>query len=124
MDTMLSQKEIVQGTYLRQITDRFERPAGLIAVVDQVGTSWTGHWCFRLRYLNRPVGIQTRAASPSYMQLREEDLVHFELVGTWIPADVLMVPSPSTGRPQGRRRLSAWRRGKIHLHQLRLFDEF
>lgn len=121
---MLQRKDIAQGTYLRQLTTHFGGPAGLIAVVDQVGNSWTGHWCFRLRYLNRPVGIQTRAASPSYVQLREEDLVHFELVGTWIPADALMMPPQASTKPQGRRRVSAWRRGKIHLHQLRLFDEY
>lgn len=121
---MLQRNDIVQGTYLRQLTDRFGGSAGLIAVVDQVGNSWTGQWCFRLRYLNRPVGIQTRAASPSYVQLREEDLTCFELVGTWIPADALMAPVQTPVRPQRRPRLSAWRRGRVHLHQLRLFDEF
>lgn len=124
MATMLQRNDITQGTYLRQLTNQFGGPAGLIAVVDQVGSSWTGHWCFRLRYLTRPVGMQTKAASPSYVQLREEDLAHFELVGTWISADALLAPTPSPMKPQGRRRLSGWRRGKIHLHQLRLFDEF
>lgn len=121
---MLQRTDITQGTYLRQLTNHFGGPAGLIAVVDQVGNSWTGHWCFRLRYLNRPVGMQTKAASPSYVQLREEDLAYFELVGTWIPADALMVSAQSPVKPQARRRSSAWRRGKVHLHQLRLFDEF
>ena len=121
---MLQRSDITQGTYLRQLTNHLSGQAGLIAVVDQIGNSWTGHWCFRLRYLNRPVGMQTKAASPSYVQLREEDLANFELVGTWIPADALIAPSPLPLKPQGRRRLSSWRRGKIHLHQLRLFDEF
>lgn len=121
---MLQQADITPGTYLRQLTNHFGGSTGLIAVVDQVGHSWTGQWCFRLRYLNRPVGMQLKAASPSYVQLREEDLAYFELVGTWIPADALIAPTPAPMKPHGRRRLSAWRRGKVHLHQLRLFDEF
>lgn len=125
MATMLQPNDITQGTYLRQLTNRFGGAVGLIAVVDQVGNSWTGQWCFRLRYLNRPVGMQTKAASPSYVQLREEDLTHFELVGTWIPADALLVSAQSSVKPRIQRGLSGWRRRrKIHLHQLRLFDEY
>ena len=117
-------RDLVEGTYLRQTTNQFGSPAGSIAVVHDVGTSWTGEWYFQLRYLNQPVGTQTKGISPWSVNLREKDLVHFELVGTWIPADTLQISSPPPLKPQHKRRASTCRRRKIHLYQLCLFDDF
>lgn len=125
MVTLVKLEEIADGTYLRQTSNQFGSPAGLIAVVCHVGTSWTGEWYFQLRYLNRPVGAQTKAVSHWSVNLREKDLVHFELVGTWLPAEVLQKSSlPSGKKRMDKRRFRAWKRGKVHLHQLRLFEDF
>lgn len=123
---MVKKEDIVKGTYLRQTTDQFGSPPGLIAVVDDVGTGWVGQWYFQVRYLNHPVGAQTRAASSWSVQLREDDLAHFELVGTWIPADVLLAPVQPSVKPLNTRRSSAWGRGRRRrdLQQLCLFDNW
>lgn len=115
-------KDIVIGTYLRQTDEWSGNAAGLIAVVYQVGTSWTGEWYCQLRYLDRPVGIRTKAASQCSVSLREEDLANFEVIGPWIPADVLQTPRQPSGAQKNKRRSFAWRR-RTHLHQLRLFDD-
>ncbi len=122
---MIKQEHIAEGTYLRQTTNQFGGAAGLIAVVCHVGTSWTGQWYFQLRYLDRPVGAQTKAASHWSVNLREKDLVYFELMGTWLPAEVLQKSNPPSGKKHtNRRRFRAWKRGKVHLHQLCLFEDF
>jgi hypothetical protein len=125
MVTFVKRHDIADGTYLRQTSNQFGSPEGLIAVVCHVGTSWTGEWHFQLRSLNRPVGAQTKAVSHWSVHLREEDLVHFELVGTWLPAEVLQKSSSPSGKKHTNKRgLRAWKRGKVHLHQLRMFEDF
>lgn len=120
----MTREEIAEGTYLRQITDWSGSPAGLIAVVHRVEVNWGGGWSCLLRYLDRPVGTRTKAVSSGIVLLRETELVHFELVGTWIPADVLQASRQPLGIPRSKRRFSAWRRRRSHLHQLQLFDDF
>lgn len=120
----MTREEIAEGTYLRQVTDWSGSPAGLIAVVHRVEVNWEGGWSCQLRYLDRPVGTRTKAVSSGIVLLRETDLVHFELVGTWIPADVLQASRQPLGKPRSKRRFSAWRRRRSHLHQLQLFDDF
>ena len=80
---MVTREDIALGVYLRQTTG--ER-LGVIAVVHQVGTSWSGEWFFQLRYLSRPVGVSKRASSEWSSNLRQKDLAHFELIGEWITA--------------------------------------
>lgn len=118
----MTREDIAEGTYLRLITDWSGSPAGLIAVVHRVGVTWTGGWSCQLRYLDRPVGVRTKAVSSESVSLRETDLVHFELVGTWIPVDVLQASTQHLGKPRSRRRSPAWRRRRSSLHQLCLFD--
>ncbi len=120
----MTRVDIAEGTYLRLITDWFGSPAGLIAVVHEVGANWTGGWSCQLRYLDRPVGMRTKGVSSGSIVLREADLVHFELVGTWIPADVLQLPSRPSEKPRNKRRRSHWKRRNSHPHQLCLFDDF
>ena len=125
MVTLVKRDDIAAGTYLRQTSNQFGSPVGLIAVVCHVETSWTGDWYFQLRYLNRPVGTQTKVVSHSSVNLREKDLVHFELVGTWLPAEVLQKSGlPSGKKRMNKRRFRALKRGKVHLHQLCLFEDF
>lgn len=120
----MTRADVVEGTYLRLITDWCGSPTGLLAVVHHVGVSWTGQWSCQVRYLDRPVGTRTKAVSSGSLLLREADLLHFEVVGTWIPADLLQVPSQPSVKPVNLRRRSSWRRRKRHLHQLCLFDDF
>ncbi len=127
---MLLKEDIVEGVYLTQIRERYGIPAGLIGVVHQVGTDWTGEWMFQLRFLDRPG--RTRSVQWS-LNLREKDLVDFELIGTWLTAQALLASLPSgksKKAPKIPARLSAsfpvrhpvWRR-KWHPNQLQLFED-
>lgn len=93
-------------------------------VVHKVATDWTGEWSFQLRYLNLPAGPRTKAASPWSLNLREKDLVYFELIGTWIAAQVLLESTPVSGKPRKEPKIPTWVKGKWHPDQLRLFDDF
>ncbi len=44
MVTLLKREDIAEGIYLKlkQITERYGTPVGLLAVVHKVGTDWTG----------------------------------------------------------------------------------
>ena len=117
------QDDIVEGIYLKQITERSGIPAGLIGVVHKVGTDWTGEWFFQFRYLNRPTRTRTKASSPWSLNLREEDLVHFEYLGPWLPAEVLLAASPPSFKPKKEPRLPVGMRTKGHPNQLRLFED-
>jgi hypothetical protein len=113
--------DIVPGVYLRQTTgDR----VGVIAVVHQVGISRSGVWFFQLRYLSRPVGMRRRAVSEWSSNLREKDLAHFELIGTWISAQALLAAGPLSRKPKKAPRVPAWMKGIGRLNQLRLFEDF
>jgi len=120
---MLSRNDIVEGIYLKQIAERYGDPPGLIAVVHQVGTQWTGEWFFQLRYLNRPAGRKKQTRSPWSLNFRENDIAHFELIGTWIPEELLQAPLPSV-KPKKEPKLSARMRRTGHPNQLRLFEDF
>jgi len=127
---MLQRNEVVEGIYLKQITERYGTLAGLIAVVHKVGTDWTGAWSVQLRYLNQPAGTRTKPVSQWSLNLREKDLIDFELIGTWLSAQALLAsPSPDKKKKGPKlpanlpSRHSAWRR-KWHPNQLRLFEDF
>ena len=75
--------DIVEGVYLKQTIERYGLPAGLIGVVHKVGTDWTGEWMFQLHYLNPPGGMRKKPVPPWSLNLRETDLVGFEVIGTW-----------------------------------------
>lgn len=113
--------DIIPGIYLRQTTG--ERK-GVIAVVHQVGTSWSGEWFFQLRYLSRPVGMRRSAISEWSSNLRERDLAHFELIGTWISAQALLAAGPLSCKPKKEPRVPAWMKGIGRPNQLRLFEDF
>lgn len=117
---MVTRDRIALGVYLRQTTgDRI----GVIAVVHRVGTSWSGEWFFQLRYLSRPAGTRRRAVAEWSSNLREKDLAHFELIGTWISAQALLVAGPSSPKPKEQPRVPAWMRGIGRPNQLRLFED-
>ena len=116
---MVDREEIALGVYLRQTAG--DRP-GHIAVVHRVGTSLSGEWFFQLRYLDRPGG-RRRSGSEWSTNLREKDLVHFELIGPWISAQVLLASSPPSSKSKKVPTLLTWRRGTPHPDQLRMFDD-
>ncbi|MDH4154732.1 MAG: hypothetical protein OEV01_13175 [Nitrospira sp.] len=118
---MVSRGDIGLGVYVRQTTG--ER-LGVIAVVHHVGTSWSGEWFFQLRYLSRPTGVGKRASSEWSSNLREKDLAHFELIGTWLTAQALLESGPPSLKPKKPRRIPAWMRGIGQPNQLRLFEDF
>lgn len=118
---MVARENVGLGVYLRQTSgDRM----GVIAVVHRVGTSWSGEWFFQLRYLSRPTGMRRKAISEWSSNLREKDLAHFELIGTWISAQALLAAGPSSIQPKKEPRVPAWIRGIGRPKQLRLFEDF
>lgn len=121
MVAMMTRDDIALGVYLRQTAG--ER-LGVIAVVHQVGASWSGEWFFQVRYLSRPAGVSKRASSEWSSNLRETDLVHFELIGAWITAQALLASGPSSLKPKKPPRVPAWMRGIGRPSQLRLFEDF
>ena len=130
MGYMPQPNEVVEGIYLKQIAERYGTPAGLIAVVHKVGTDWTGEWSFQLRYLNQPTGTRTKPVSQWSLNIREKDLVAFELIGTWLSAQALLASPPPDKKKKGPKlpanlpsRHPAWMR-KWHPNQLRLFEDF
>jgi hypothetical protein len=118
--------DIVEGVYLKQTTERHGIPAGLIGVVHKVGTDWIGEWMFQLHYLNPPGGMRKTPVPPWSLNLRETDLVGFELIGTWTAAQALLASAHSTKPKKEPKlpRLSAVMGKKVHLNQLRLFEDF
>jgi hypothetical protein len=116
----MDREEIAIGVYLLQTAGN---QRGLIAIVHRVGISLSGEWFFQLRYLGRPAGMRKRPGSEWSVNLRETDLVHFELIGPWISAQVLLEASPPSSRRKKEPTLLAWRRGTPHPDQLRMFDD-
>ena len=129
MGYMVQRNEVVEGIYLKRITERYGTPAGLIAVVHKIGTDWTRERSFQLRYLNQPAGTRTRPVSQWNLNLREKDLGDFELIGTWLTAQALL-PSPLPDKTKKAPKLPvrlpsrhpAWMR-KWNPNQLRLFED-
>lgn len=121
---ILIREDIVEGIYLKQTTERYGMPEGLIAVVHTVGIDWTGEWSFQLRYLKPSVGTRTRLISQWNLNLRERDLAHFELIGPWLSAQALLAASPPSTKTKKDPKVWVWMRGKVHPNQLRLFDDF
>lgn len=118
---MVARDDIALGVYLRQTAgDRM----GIIAIVHRVGTSWSGEWFFQLRYLGRPAGTRRTAVSDWSANLRERDLAHFELIGTWLSAQALLVKGPAPFKPRKPQRVPTWMSGTGRLNQLRLFEDF
>lgn len=117
---MVSREEIVPGVYLKQTTGD---QMGLIAVVHRIGTSLSGEWFFQLRYLGRLAGTRRRAVSEWSMNLREKDLSRFDLIGTWLSAQALLAPGPSSRKPKKESRALAWMKEAKHPSQLRLFED-
>jgi hypothetical protein len=118
---MVARDDIARGVYLRQTTgDRM----GVIAIVHRIGTSWSGEWFFQLRYLGRPAGTRRGAVSEWSSNLREKDLAHFELIGTWLSAQALLTAGPPLIKPKKEPRVPAWMRGIGRPNQLRLFEDF
>jgi len=115
-----AREDIVLGVYLREtIGDRM----GIIAVVHRVGISLSGEWFFQLRYLGRPAGPRGRVVSEWSLNLREKDLAHFDLIGTWLSAQALLAAGPSARKPMKAPRGQAWMRAIEQPKQLRLFED-
>lgn len=129
---MLRRDDIAEGIYLKQTNERYGIPAGLIGVVHQVSTDRAGEWVFLLRYLDHPGGVHKKPHSLGSLNLREKDLVDFELIGDWISAQALLESAPRSrkltsaltapARLSARRSRHAWM--KWNPHQLRLFEEY
>lgn len=77
---MVRKVEIIESRYLRTLSDSFAVPAGTLAKVDTVGTTWQGEFVFTVRWLNVNTGTQVRPISDRSLNLWEEDLAHFEAV--------------------------------------------
>jgi hypothetical protein len=77
---MARKEEVIAGQYLRTLADSFAVPAGTLAKVDTVGTTWQGEFVFTVRWLNVNTGTQVRPISDRSLNLWEADLVHFETV--------------------------------------------
>jgi hypothetical protein len=117
----MTRENIVLGVYLKQSTgDR----TGVIAVVHRVGISLSGEWFFQLRYLGRPAGTRGRAGLEWSANLREKDLTHFDLIGTWLSAQALLAASPPARKPKKETRVQSWMRARECPKQLRLFEDF
>lgn len=118
---MVEREAIALGVYLRQTGG--DRP-GLIAVVHRVGTSLSGDWFFQLRYLGRSAGTRQRRVSEWSLNLREKDLVHFELIGPWISAQAILASSPGSRKSKKEPMILTWKRGIPHPKQLLMFDGY
>src|SRR5687768_13394674 len=77
---MMRKEEIIEGRYLRTLSDFFAVPAGTLAKVDSVGTTWEGEFAFTVRWLNVNTGTQVRPISDRSLNLWEEDVSYFEAV--------------------------------------------
>jgi hypothetical protein len=77
---MLSRQDVVKGRYLRTRSASFGVPAGTLAQVDTVGTTWQGEFVFTVRWMNSRTGTQARAVTDRSLNLWEQDLVDFEAV--------------------------------------------
>jgi hypothetical protein len=77
---MLSRQDIVKGRYLRALSASCGVPAGTLAEVDTVGTTWQGEFVFTVRWLNSKTGTQARPVTDRSLNLWEQDLVDFEAV--------------------------------------------
>lgn len=118
---MVTREDIVLGVYLRETIGA---RIGIIAVVHRVGISLSGEWFFQLRYLGGPAGTRGRAVSEWSLNLREKDLAHFDLIGTWLSAQVLLAAGPSARKRKKEPRGQAWVRAMERPKQLRLFEDF
>ena len=118
---MIARSDITKNSYLRLTTTRFGYPAGLIGAVHAVGTDWSGNWYFQLRWLNQPAGTRNKAVSPWSLNLREDDLEHFEQI-TWEQVQELLKEARPPSKSRKAIRLpGAWKR-KGDPNQVRLFD--
>ena len=91
---MVRKEEIIVGHYLRTCSNSFVVPAGTLAKVDSVGTTWQGEFVFTVRWLNWRTGTQFRPVTGQSLNLWEQDLAHFEAVQE--------VPSRATVPPPSR----------------------
>lgn len=120
---MLTRSDILKETYLRLTTTRRGYSAGLIGTVHTVGTDWAGNWYFQLRWLNQPVGTRNKAVSPWSLNLREDDLEHFERIDTWDQVQELLKELRPPSKPRKKAlRLSGYSRVKRLPSQLGLFE--
>jgi len=121
---VLTRAHITKDAYLRLTTSCLGYPAGLIGTVHTVGTDWSGNWYFQLRWLNQPAGTRNKAVSPWSLNLREDDLEHFEQI-TWEQVQELLKEARPPSKPsQKALRLSGYSRVKRHPNQIRLFEDF
>ena len=77
---MVRKEDILAGRSLRTLSDSFAVPAGTLATVSTVGTTWQGEFVFTVRWLNVNTGTQLRPISDRSLNLWEADLLHFEAV--------------------------------------------
>lgn len=77
---MVRKDEIIEGRYLRTLSDSFSVPVGTIAKVDVVGKTWQGEFVFTVRWQDLNPGTQVRPISDRSLNLSEQDLAHFETV--------------------------------------------
>ncbi len=118
---MVNREVMAPGVYLRQTTGE---GAGLIAVVHRVGVALSGEWFFQLRYLNRSMGPKTRSIREWSQNLREHNLVCFDLIGPWIAAQTLLAARSPSRKSKKEPMVFTWKRGIPHPKQLRMFDEY
>jgi hypothetical protein len=116
---MVSKEEIIEGRYFRTLSDSFGVPAGTLAQVGYVGTTWQGEFVFTVRWLGIRPGTQQRSRSDRSLNLWEQDLPEFEAV-----QQRESVTAAPTSYRQPELRLAGYRRlsrKRVSLNQLRLF---
>lgn len=119
---MVDREEIVVGLYIRTCSRSFGVPAGTLAQVDCVGTTWKGDFVFTVRWLNLKPGTQVRPISDRSLNLWEQDLIQFEAVCEEEMTGIAVLPSHQQPKldlqVRGFRRFA---RREANLHQLSLF---
>jgi hypothetical protein len=122
---MVRKDEIIEGRYLRTLSDSFSVPVSTIAKVDTVGTTWQGEFAFTVRWHDLNPGTQVRPLSDRSLNLSEQDLAHFEAVSNEEGGRAVRVRPLLHRQPEFKLSVGGYRRTKksklLDPRQLSLF---
>jgi hypothetical protein len=120
---MLNRDDITPGLYVQTVSDRLGVPAQTFARVETLGTVWTGEFVFTVRWLNIKPGSKQRPRSDWSLNLWEQDLAHFEVLGDH---EASAVKTTTLHRPLSLKILGGPRHSKIKMidpRQLTLLED-